>query len=117
MFTDRQTTITGIVRDAQGRIDPNADVLIFPSDPANAAPWKDTGLNLRRARNAQVTTSGTYVATGLPPGQYFIAALDASTPADRQDPQFLERVSRTATRISLADGESKTQDLRTSQER
>ena len=43
----------------------------------------------------------------LPPGPYLVAALDYVDSNEWRDPEFLERLSETATRVAAADGETK----------
>ena len=62
-------------------------------------------------RNATTNDLGQFRIYGLPPGEYYIAALNGDTTIDLQDVKFLESVSRVATRITLSDGEKKTQNL------
>ena len=52
--------------------------------------------------------------TGLPPGEYYAAAVGADASADWQDPKFLESLVRVAIRVTLGDGESKVIDIKTS---
>jgi hypothetical protein len=55
---------------------------------------------------------GRFRFTGLPPGDYFVAALTEIDQRDLGDTSFLEQISASALRITLTDGEKKTQDLR-----
>ena len=48
-FSDRATTLAGTVREAQGRPDVNATVLVFPTDGV----WTNRGPNPRRMRARQ----------------------------------------------------------------
>ncbi|OFW05898.1 MAG: hypothetical protein A3I61_06360 [Acidobacteria bacterium RIFCSPLOWO2_02_FULL_68_18] len=50
--------------------------------------------------------------TGVPPGDYFIAALTEVDQRDLGDTSFLEQVSASALKITPGEGEKKTQDLR-----
>jgi hypothetical protein len=101
-FTDRPASLSGTVRDAQARHDPNATVLIFPTDGV----WSDRGPNPRRFRSARVGRSGEYSATALPPGDYFIVAVNDANASNWQEPAFLQRLSKLATRITLGDGQT-----------
>jgi Carboxypeptidase regulatory-like domain len=107
-FTDRTTQITGVVADSKGQPDKTADVIVLAADSQS---WKDGLPNTRRNRAARASLTGVYEFSGLPPGEYYIAALSGDTTIDMQDPKFLESVSRVATRITLSDGEKKTQNL------
>ena len=48
----------------------------------------------------------------LPPGDYFIVAVDDVEQGEWFDPAFLEKVRPDATRVSVSEGEKKKQDLR-----
>jgi hypothetical protein len=57
-------------------------------------------------------SDGRYRIVGLPPGEYFIAALGDIGETDYLDAAFLEQVAAAAFKITLAEGEKKQQDLR-----
>ena len=113
VFTDRQAQVTGTVRNAQNQGDADADVVVFP---ANHQLWKEV-VNPRRARSVRTTKTGSYTVPNLPPGDYYIVAISATTTRDWQDPKFLEAAAPQATRITILVGDQKTQDLRTSRVR
>ena len=102
-FTDKTTTLTGSVT-REGRADGDADVVIFPAD---STAWKEIGVPARRGRVERVTKAGTFSTTGLPAGDYFVAAIAADAPGDRRDPKVLERLIPSAVRVTLLDGETK----------
>ena len=109
-FTDRPAKLTGIVRGAGGNPDPAALVVAFPSD---AAQWKDFGVNPRRFRSARVTKSGSYTFTALPPGDYVVAAVKDEFGSTWQTPEVLETLSRLGSQVSIAEGDTRTLDLKT----
>ena len=108
-FTDRPTKLTGIARTSAGTPDPEAMVVVFPAD---TAAWTDFGMNPRRMRSARPGKGGSYTFTGLPAGEYYVAALREDTVAQWQDPAVLEELSRSAPTVRLADGESRVQDVK-----
>jgi len=110
-FSDRVAELSGSVQNDQGRPDAEASVLVFPSDSSS---WIDFGSSPRRIRSVHTGKDGRYKIPCLPPGDYLAAALRGDAATDWQNPTFLEAVSRAATRITIADGEKKAQDLRTS---
>jgi hypothetical protein len=65
------------------------------------------GVRARRGRVERVTKAGTFSTTGLPAGDYFVAAIAADAPGDRRDPKVLERLIPSAVRVTLLDGETK----------
>ena len=84
--------------------------MVFPADNSG---WSDYGLNPRRVRSARTTKNGNYTFTGLPAGDYCVAAIREEAYGQWQDPQVLEELSRRGTQVRLEDGEEKTQDLKT----
>jgi hypothetical protein len=109
-FTDRPTELNGTVTGSSGP-DPDATVLIFPSD-ANA--WTEWGISSRRLRAIRTSAAGTYTTKGLPAGDYYIVAVPEALAVDWQQPSTLEAFARTAAQIRIEEGEKKTQSLRTS---
>jgi protocatechuate 3,4-dioxygenase beta subunit len=109
-FTDRTTELSGTVLDARGQPDKGATVIIIPADSQG---WKQGVTNARRLRSVRTTTTGMFSAANLPPGDYLIAAVSDSTLGEWQDPKFLEKVAAVATRVTLDDGEKKSEQLTT----
>ena len=107
-FTDRWSGVRGSVSGSSGR-DSTAMVLVFPTDRDT---WGSTGLNPRRVRSVRASRTGEY-SFNLPPGDYYVVAIPEEYSSDWQDPDFLDVVSRSAARVTIAEGERKVQDLRT----
>jgi protocatechuate 3,4-dioxygenase beta subunit len=103
--TDRLTTVSGLITDAQGKSVKHAGVEVFSQD---AERWTDS----RYVRMLPSDQDGRYTASGLKPGRYYAIALDDIDPGDAGDPEFLDRIRRNATTFSVSDGEAKTVDLR-----
>ena len=61
---------------------------------------------------ARPDQDGRFKISALPPGDYFIIAVDHIEPGEWSDPEFLERARSMASSFSLSDGEAKTIDLR-----
>jgi hypothetical protein len=101
-FTDRVSTLAGVVSNAKGP-DPTAEVVVFPAD---TLAWKQTGVVARRHRVERVDARGAFTISGLPPGEYFVAAVPGSLPGDRHDPGMLASLAADATRAVIADGGS-----------
>ena len=110
VFTDKQSQLSGTVRNAQGQGDADADVVIFPADHQR---WKEF-LNTRRARSVRAARTGMYTIQGLPAGDYYVVAIGSTSTREWQDPKFLEAAAAVATRITILAGDKKTQDLVTS---
>jgi hypothetical protein len=111
VFTDRPTELSGTVRNTRGA-DADATVVIFPTD---ADQWITPGS--RRIRSVSTSRTGIYKFAGLPPGDYYVAAVADDSSAEWQDPEVLASLARDASRVSLDDGERKTADVRTLQKR
>jgi hypothetical protein len=109
-FTDRPTTLSGEVQNTAGAPDTSATVLVFPADPAS---WVGYGNFPRRLRALRVNRDGRYLASGLPAGKYLIAAIMDEASFDWQNPRTLQALARLATAVTLADGDSRQQALRT----
>jgi len=109
-FTDRATELSGVARDAQGQPDSDASVLVFPTSPEG---WVDFGSAPRRLRVARTNKDGQFRIAGLPPGDYFAAAIRGDVAGEWQNPTFLQGLVRMAIKITINDGEKRAQDLRT----
>jgi protocatechuate 3,4-dioxygenase beta subunit len=124
--TDRAITVTGDIDDVRivltrktgevsgrvetGRGDPvsNAIVVAFAE---NAATW---GVGSRYVRTVNTDERGRFTVKGLLPGSYRVAAPRTLLPGEWQNPDYLARASRTATRVTAAAGSSVT-DVRITQ--
>jgi hypothetical protein len=105
-LTDRPTVLSGTVRDSAGRPTPSYPIVVFST---NRAAWFSGS---RRIQQAHVSSDGTFRITGLPAGEYFVAALTDLNANELYEPAFLESITVTSLRITLLDGEKKTQDLK-----
>ena len=106
VFTDRQTELSGTVTDGSGRPLTDYTVLAFPTDPAL---WRPQARQIMTARPDQ---NGTFQIRGLPPGNYYLAVIDPLQQGEWFDPVFLEQQTADASRLSLTEGATRTQDLR-----
>ena len=108
-FTDRPTTLSGRVTLLSGAPDIEALVLVFPVNPAR---WTNAGRIPIRSRSTRATSTGAFMLSGLPPGDYYVAAVHDGAASNWLTRQFLERLSSQAVRIRLDDGATVTQNLR-----
>ena len=106
LITSKLTRVSGKVGDAQGLPVRESAAVIFSTD---ARRW--TIPATRYIRLAPTLPSGEFIITGLPPGDYFAAAIGRVDDGTWADPDFLERVKAIATQFTLTDGESKTLTL------
>ncbi len=57
-------------------------------------------------------TDGSFGIKGLPPGEYFLAALPDLERGEWNDPALLDQLVRSSAWITLRGGETTTQDFR-----
>jgi hypothetical protein len=106
-LTDRPSTIAGTVR-VSGKSDPDAVVLAFPSDTKY---WPIAGAVSRRFASVRASPQGTFGPVSLRPGDYYAVAI-GDEPADEwREVRFLEVLARSATRVTLGEGETLNIDL------
>jgi hypothetical protein len=105
-FTSQVTALSGELQDASGRPAADYHIVVFPSE---REAWLAGSARLRTTRPG---THGSYLFKGLPAGDYWIAALTDVEPDEWQDSAFLEQLIAGAVRITLTEGEKKTQDIR-----
>ena len=66
----------------------------------------------RRVQLARPASDGAYRLTGLPAGEYFVCVLTDLDRSQMYDSSFLESLVSGSFKITLADGEKKTQPLK-----
>jgi hypothetical protein len=106
-FTDRPSSLSGTLQDANGRIAPGYYVVVFSTDKSF---WRSGARRLPAP--ARVGTDGAFRFTNLPSGTYHLVALTEVSQSDLYDEAFLEALTSSALQITLAEGEQKTQPLR-----
>jgi hypothetical protein len=99
-FSDRLATMAGRVTDSRGAADPFAVVIAMPADPAL---WVDFGSYPRRLREGRPKRDGSFSFSGLPAGDYLVAAVPQDV-LDWTNPELLPVISRIATRTSVDEG-------------
>jgi len=109
-FTDHPTRLTGTAHAGDGNVDRDAVVVVFPADQS---AWSDYGQNARRVRSTHAARNGSYTFIGLPPGDYYVAAIHEDTTPQWQDPKVLEALASSASQVRLGDGDARTQDVKT----
>jgi Carboxypeptidase regulatory-like domain len=108
VFTDKLTQISGVVTNEQGTPAADYTVLAFPTD---AALWRPQSRQIMTTRPDQ---NGKYQMRGLPPGEYYMAMVDPAVQGEWFEPAFLDEQRPGAVRITLGDGDMKTQDFKVS---
>jgi hypothetical protein len=105
-FGDRTSGLSGTVQDAMGR--PTADhmVILFPVQEQYWIPQS------RRIQATRPTTNGRFTISGLPAGEYRLAAVTDVEPGTWFDPAFLRQLLVASLPVSLAEGQTRNQDLK-----
>jgi hypothetical protein len=106
LVTDRVTEASGLVVDAKNAPVGEATVLLFPVD---AERWYENARSVRATRPDQ---QGRWQLKALPAGDYLAIALDYMEVDAWQDPEYLESLRRSATRLTIPDGGSQTVTLK-----
>ena len=107
VLTQVATAFSGSVRDDRGNAVLDATVVVFPDDDAQ---WT---YQSRFIRTARPDTSGRFEIAGLPAGDgYRVVALQGLEDGQATDPEFLATLRDRSERLTLAEGESKSLDLR-----
>lgn len=108
VLTNRQQIVSGAVSNAKGQPVLDATVIFFSQDSER---WSGQTRFLGQGRPDQ---NGRYSVRTLPAGEYFAVAVETTNMAERgANPQaFFEDLSRTAVRVTIREGETKTLDLK-----
>jgi hypothetical protein len=106
VFTDSTTEITGTVPDSNRQPLKDYLVIAFPADSANWVPKS------RRIVTGRPDENGLYHLRGLPGGDYLVVAIDDADEGQWYDPVFLEQLRRGAVHVALAEGETRSQELK-----
>jgi protocatechuate 3,4-dioxygenase beta subunit len=108
-FTNRPTRLTGIARGTDGNVAPSGTVVaIFPTDKSL---WRLPGMQSRRMVNTAPNRDGQFTFAGLPPGEYYLVAADWPS-REFADADVITALIPHAQRITLAEAETRHQDLR-----
>ena len=105
-LTDRPSVLSGRVVDAAGQSVSAFPIIVFSTDSTH---WL---AGSRRVQQARPASDGTYRITGLPAGEYYVGAVTTLELDDLYDPSFLQQIVPIAFTITIADGETREQDLR-----
>ena len=105
-FVDRAAEVNGTVLDRSGRPTPDYSIVVFTTDRAQ---WLSGS---RRVKATRLSNTGSFSVTGLPAGEYFVCAATDYDASDLSDPAFLGQLAAQAFRVTLAEGEKRTQDLK-----
>jgi len=104
-LTNKVTTISGTVKTSRGELSKEYTAIVFAQDKER---W--TG-NSRYQSAGRPDQDGRFKITGLPPGEYYVVAVDRLEAGQSGDAEFLERVRSRAVPLTLREGETRTVDL------
>jgi hypothetical protein len=105
-LSEQRTTLSGSLQTPAGV--PVTDVFVI----AFAADRRYWGPRSRRVQAVRPASDGTFTIAGLPAGDYRLAAVTDVDLEEWEDPAFLALALAASIPVSLAEGETKTQDLR-----
>lgn len=100
-LTDRPAEIAGTVRRRSGSPDPDAGVVLFPTDRTR---WPDVRNGMRMFRSARVSRTGTFSVKPVLPGEYFVAAIADDATADFPDAKFMDALAAVAETVRVEAG-------------
>jgi protocatechuate 3,4-dioxygenase beta subunit len=105
-FTDRIAVLSGTLQDAAGNPAPDYFIIVFTTDRTKWRPQS------RLIASSRPFADGRYEFRGIPPGEYFLAAVEDVEQGEWYDPAFLESLVTSSMRVAIGEGEQKTQHLR-----
>jgi protocatechuate 3,4-dioxygenase beta subunit len=105
-ITNKTTVISGRVTNARSEPVKEYSAIAFSQDRER---WKAAGRYQGIGRPDQ---DGRFKINGLPPGDYYVIALDKIEQGQSSDPDFLDAIKAKATAITIHDGETRTVDLK-----
>ena len=109
-FTDRPCRVNGTVATDTGAPDSDAMVLLYPEDRQQ---WTDVGRVPRRMLSARSSRNGAFAFKAVPPGNYRIVSVPASTARDWQTLALLDRVSPDSSVLRVVEGQVLSRQLKT----
>jgi hypothetical protein len=105
-LTNKLSAVSGLVTDTRGQAVKDYTAIAFSQDPEK---WKSFNRYQGTGRPDQ---DGRFKISGLPPGEYYIVAVDKIEQGQSTDPDFLEAIRTKATVITIHEGETRTVDLK-----
>lgn len=105
VFTDRVATIAGTVTTDRDQPAFGYTAILFSTDQTT---WRAQS---RTILATQPDQTGAYQFRGMPPGAYYLVAVDDVEQGEWFDPVFLEEMRPGALRVTIAEGGAVAQDL------
>jgi hypothetical protein len=106
VLTDRMATLAGTVTTDRDEPAFGYTVILFSTD---AITWRPQS---RTILATQPDQTGAYQFRGMPPGAYFLAAVDDVEQGEWFDAVFLDEIRPGAVRVTISDGATVAQDLK-----
>jgi hypothetical protein len=97
-FTDRPSSIAGVVRTGASVTDPDASVFLFPADRTR---WRDASATSRVVRTVRVDATGAFLFPAVIPGDYLVVAVSDRLAYDWPDQRLLAQLSQAASPIRV----------------
>jgi hypothetical protein len=107
VVTARPTEVLGTITDARGTAIGDRTVIIFADDRDR---W--TAKMNRYVTSVRADANGTFKVSALPPSAFLAAVVEDAPDGEWAEPEHLERLRAAATKLVLAEGETKTLTLR-----
>ena len=104
-LSNRHTALSGTLMGADGRPLSNLVIVAMPED---RALW----MSARRVRQTRPSTDGKFSFADVPPGAYLLAAVTDVSDAELRTAEFLGSIASAGVKVTIGEGEKKTQDLR-----
>jgi hypothetical protein len=105
-FSDKISEITGTITADNGDPSPDYTLLAFSTDNSL---WRPQSRHIMTARPDQ---TGKFRIRGLPAGDYYVVTVDPAEQGEWFEPAYLEEHRSGAARVSLNEGDSKTQNFK-----
>jgi hypothetical protein len=111
-LTDRRTELSGTLTSQAAAGAPVSDVVVIVYSTERQF-WTPGS---RRIRAVHPGADGRYAIKDLPPGEYLISAVTDAEPDEWYEREFLDRLTSSSVRVTIADGEKKVQNLSVSRQ-
>lgn len=108
-FVDRPSSLNGTVTPARAGEPAMAAVVAFP---AAWREWIAGGMAPQVARVVRSSPKGDFAMPNLPPREYLVVAVSSDAAPDLTDPTVFEALARSATTVTVGEGDTRTVSLR-----
>jgi hypothetical protein len=106
VLSNAGASIAGSILDGPAPRTTAATVVVFSVNRSN---WFDQSRHIKQSASGP---DGSFDVTGLPPGEYFVAAVDATGASGAPTPESFESLVPGSVRVTVRDGQSQTITLR-----